>query len=97
MRPAASGSAKTLSVNMLAEMGEAVILFGLEDQGKATVMLSISETLTKSKGWHAGNIIRELAKEINGGGGGQAFFATAGGTDTSGLDKALSKLNDFLK
>ena len=92
-----SKSAKTLSVNMLAEMGEAVILFGLEDQGKATVMLSISETLTKSKGWHAGNIIRELAKEINGGGGGQAFFATAGGTDTSGLDKALSKLNDFLK
>jgi alanyl-tRNA synthetase len=92
-----SKSAKTLAVNMLAEMGEGVILFGLEDQGKATVMLSISETLTKSKGWHAGNIIRELAKEINGGGGGQAFFATAGGTDISGLDKALARLNEFLK
>ena len=86
-----SKSAKTLSVNILAEMGEAAVLFGLEDQGKATVMLSIAEPLTKSKGWHAGNIIRELAKEINGGGGGQAFFATAGGTDVTGLDKALAK------
>jgi len=92
-----SKSAKTLSVNILAEMGEAAVLFGLEDQGKATVMLSIAEPLTKSKGWHAGNIIRELAKEINGGGGGQAFFATAGGTDLTGLDKALAKLNEFLK
>jgi len=92
-----SKSAKTLSVNILAEMGEAAVLFGLEDQGKATVMLSIAEPLTKSKGWHAGNIIRELAKEINGGGGGQAFFATAGGTDVTGLDKALAKLNEFLK
>jgi alanyl-tRNA synthetase len=92
-----SKSAKTLSVNILAEMGEAAVLFGLEDQGKATVMLSIAEPLTKSKGWHAGNIIRELAKEINGGGGGQAFFATAGGTDVHGLDKALAKLNEFLK
>ncbi|MFZ1558676.1 MAG: alanine--tRNA ligase [Saprospiraceae bacterium] len=92
-----SKSAKTLSVNILAEMGEAAVLFGLEDQGKATVMLSIAEPLTKSKGWHAGNIIRELAKEINGGGGGQAFFATAGGTDINGLDKALAKLNEFLK
>ena len=89
-------SAKTLSVNMLHEMGDGIILFGLEEQGKATVMLSIAENLTKSKGWHAGNIIKELAKDINGGGGGQAYFATAGGTDAGGLDKALSRLNEFL-
>ncbi len=89
-------SAKTLSVNMLHEMGDGIILFGLEEQGKATVMLSIAENLTKSKGWHAGNIIKELAKDINGGGGGQAYFATAGGTDAGGLDKALSRLKEFL-
>jgi len=47
--------------------------------------------LTKEKELHAGNIIRELAKEINGGGGGQAFFATAGGSDLSGLDRAISQ------
>jgi alanyl-tRNA synthetase len=91
-----SKSAKTLSVNMLAEMGDAVILFGLEDQGKATIMLSISESLTKNKNWHAGNIIRELAKEINGGGGGQAFFATAGGTESNGLQSAMDKLSQYL-
>lgn len=59
-------------------------------------MLTISESLTKSKSWHAGNIVKALAVEINGGGGGQAFFATAGGTDVNGLDKALNRLNEFI-
>jgi len=89
-------SAKTLAVNILQEIGEGVVLFGLEDQGKAQVMLSISEPLTKSKGWHAGNIIKELAKDINGGGGGQAFFATAGGTDIDGIDSALSHFETLI-
>ena len=92
-----SKSAKTLAHNIQAELGESVILFGLEDQGKATIMLTISEALTKSKSWHAGNIVKALATEINGGGGGQAFFATAGGTDVNGLDKALSRLDEYLK
>jgi alanyl-tRNA synthetase len=60
-------------------------------------MLSISEDLAKAKGWHAGNMIRTLATEIKGGGGGQPFFASAGGKDASGLDNALSKLEDMLK
>jgi len=90
-------SAKTLSVNILSEIDNGLVLFGIDDQGKATIMLSIAENLTKSKGWHAGNIIKELSKEINGGGGGQAFFATAGGTDVAGLDKALARLDEFLK
>ncbi|MBP6447253.1 MAG: alanine--tRNA ligase [Saprospiraceae bacterium] len=89
-------SAKTLAHNIQGALGESVILFGLEDQGKATVMLTISESLTKSKSWHAGNIVKALAVEINGGGGGQAFFATAGGTDVNGLDKALNRLNEFI-
>ncbi|MBC7885245.1 MAG: alanine--tRNA ligase [Saprospiraceae bacterium] len=91
-----SKSAKTLAHNIQTTLGDSVILFGMEDQGKANIMLCISETLTKSKGWHAGNIVKELAKEINGGGGGQPFFATAGGTDPGGLGNALSKLEEFL-
>jgi len=92
-----SKSAKTLAYNIQAELGDSVILFGLEDQGKATIMLTISEALTKSKSWHAGNIVKALAADINGGGGGQAFFATAGGTEVGGLDKALSRLDEYLK
>lgn len=90
-------SAKTLAANIQAELGDSIVLFGLEEKDKATLMLSISEAITKNKGWHAGNIVKELAKEINGGGGGQAFFATAGGTEISGLEKALSQLEVYLK
>lgn len=89
-------SAKTLATNIQAELGNSVVLFGLEDNGKATIMLSITDALSKSKNWHAGNIVKELALEINGGGGGQAFFATAGGTEVKGLDKALAQLDQYL-
>ena len=51
----------------------------------------ISDDLVKNRNWNAGQIIRELAKEIKGGGGGQAFFATAGGSDMDGLENLKIK------
>jgi len=49
----------------------------------------------KEKNLHAGNIVKELAKEMNGGGGGQPYFATAGGSDASGLERAIEKGKRF--
>ena len=60
-------------------------------------MLYITEGLIKEKGLHAGNMIRELAKEVSGGGGGQPFFATAGGKNPGGLDNAFAKIEGMLQ
>lgn len=51
----------------------------------------IADNLVKEKGLDASKIVRELAKEIQGGGGGQPFFATAGGKDVSGLKRVVEK------
>ena len=64
--------------------------------GKPSLTVMIAENLVKEKSLNAGTIIRELAKEIKGGGGGQPFFATAGGSDVSGLGKALEKAKMFI-
>jgi len=87
---------KTLAFQLKDELTNAVIIFGAEVNEKPQLTVAISENLTKEKDLHAGNIIRELAKEIQGGGGGQPFFATAGGKDLSGLDKAMEKAQEVL-
>ena len=89
-------TAKTLAHNIANDLGEAVVLFGLVDGDKVQLMLLISESLTKTNKLHAGNIIRELAKEVGGGGGGQPFFATAGGKNPGGLDNAFNKMKELL-
>ncbi|HEY0898951.1 MAG TPA: DHHA1 domain-containing protein, partial [Sphingobacteriaceae bacterium] len=65
-------------------------------QGKPNITVMVSENLVKEKGLHAGNIVKELAREIQGGGGGQPFFATAGGKDLAGLDRVLQKAETYL-
>ena len=56
----------------------------------------ISEELVAEKSLNASNIIRELGKEIQGGGGGQAFFATAGGKNVAGISAAIEKAKQYL-
>ena len=83
---------KSLIYQLGQELGEqSFLLLGAKDEGKAQLMLFISEDLVKNRKMHAGNIIKELAKSINGGGGGQPFFASAGGTSPEGLQDALKK------
>lgn len=88
---------KNLAYQLEKELAPAVIVFGAEVNGKPQLMVVISKELTESSGLHAGNMIRELAKEIKGGGGGQPFFATAGGKDVSGLDAALDRAKGMVE
>ena len=67
-----------------------------EYQGKTTITLALSNNLVADKDLHAGNIIRVLSKEINGGGGGQAKYATAGGNNPEGIVIAIEKAKEYL-
>jgi alanyl-tRNA synthetase len=68
-----------------------VCVLAAEVNGKPSLSVIIDDELVKSKNLNAGNIIKDLAKEINGGGGGQPFYAQAGGTKLEGLDAAILK------
>ena len=81
---------KNLAYQLEAETGNALIVFGAEIGGKPQLMVIASKNVVEEKGVHAGNLVRELAKAIEGGGGGQPFFATAGGKRMEGLDAAIA-------
>ena len=84
-----AGSVKDM-VFKLKGQGNTLVIFANAWEGKATVSIGISDEVVADKGWHAGNAIRALAQHIQGGGGGQPAFATAGGKNPEGLDKVLS-------
>ena len=88
---------KDLAFNLKNEIESLFLVIGTEIDGKASLSILISDNLIKEKGLHAGNIIKVLSKEINGGGGGQAHFATAGGNKPQGIEKALTKVKDFIQ
>ncbi len=71
------------------------VLVAITDE-KPHIAVMISENLVKEKALNASNIVRDLAKEIQGGGGGQPFFATAGGKDVSGLERVLEKAKEIV-
>ena len=88
---------KQIIFEIKAEMKNLVVLLLSNQNNKPFISLMISEDLVKSKNWNAGLIIRELAKEIKGGGGGQPFFATAGGSDVNGLKSVTLKAREIFK
>jgi alanyl-tRNA synthetase len=87
---------KDISFELGGEFDNLFLLLGTNQNGKALLSCYISKDLVASKNLDAGKIIRELGKYIQGGGGGQPFFATAGGKNPDGLSEALSKGKDYI-
>jgi alanyl-tRNA synthetase len=82
---------KNLSFQLRNEIANLYCVLGTNLNGKPMLSVIIADDLVKEKNLHAGKIIKELAKEILGGGGGQPFYATAGGNKQDGLDAALAR------
>ncbi|MBX7224445.1 MAG: alanine--tRNA ligase [Chitinophagales bacterium] len=87
---------KKICFDLKQEFANAFIVIGAEIQGKPQISVIISDELVKSKGFHAGNIVKELAKLVKGGGGGQPFYATAGGNDVNGLKNIIEAAKSYL-
>jgi alanyl-tRNA synthetase len=73
------------------------LVLATADENKPMLTCYISKELVASKNLNAGQVVRELGKYIQGGGGGQPFFATAGGKHVEGIKEALEKAVDFVK
>ncbi len=91
-----AGGIKDLCFEMGGQHHNLFLVFGSEQNGKAILSCYISKEIVASKDLNAGTIVRELGKYIQGGGGGQPFFATAGGKNPDGIDEALEKAADYL-
>ncbi len=87
---------KDLSFELGQNKDNLFLLFGTEQNGKALLSCYISKELAAAKSLNAGTIVRELGKYIQGGGGGQPFFATAGGKNPDGIKEALEKVKDYI-
>jgi alanyl-tRNA synthetase len=84
-----AGSIKDILFQLKAEMKNFVGIIGGKNAGKCSLSIIASEELVKEKGLNASKIIREVSSHIEGGGGGQDFFATAGGKNPDGLQLAI--------
>ncbi|WP_299096258.1 alanine--tRNA ligase [uncultured Winogradskyella sp.] len=87
---------KDLCFELGGEVDNLFALFGADNNGKALLSCYISKNLVAEKDLNAGQIVRELGKHIQGGGGGQPFFATAGGKNPAGIEEALEAAKNYL-
>ena len=88
---------KDLAFQLKGEVENLYLVLGAENHGKPNLTIMISENLVAEKGLDAGKIVREAGREIQGGGGGQPFYATAGGKNAAGLQAAIDKALAFLQ
>jgi alanyl-tRNA synthetase len=87
---------KDIAFQLKGEIDNLAFIAGVTDSGKANLSIMLSDNLVNINKLNAGNIVREAAKEIDGSGGGQAFFATAGGKNPNGVQKAIEKAKNII-
>lgn len=92
-----ANSIKDLLYEIGADAENFFMVLGTVQDGKPMLSCYVSKELSESRGYNAGQVVRELGKYIQGGGGGQAFFATAGGKNPEGMQEAIDNALSFIK
>jgi alanyl-tRNA synthetase len=87
---------KDVAFQLGGEIENLFLLLASDQGGKAILSCYISKDLVAEKDYNAGKIVRELGRFIQGGGGGQAFFATAGGKNPQGIQEALDHVKSYI-
>lgn len=87
---------KDVSFEMGQNRKDLFLLFASENEGKAYLSCYISKEVVEERKLNAGTIVRELGKYIQGGGGGQPFFATAGGKNPAGIGQVIEKAKAYI-
>lgn len=87
---------KSLIYQLGKELSPAILFFGFIENDKAQLMCYVSEELVKANQYNASNWLKQVSKHIEGGGGGQAFFATAGGKNVAGIQTAIEAVKDIV-
>lgn len=87
---------KDVAFQLGGEVENLFLVLASDQKGKALMSCYISKDLVKEKDLNAGQIIRELGKHIQGGGGGQPFFATTGGKNPEGIAQALAEAEKYM-
>lgn len=87
---------KSIAYALRNQFDDLLLVLAADVGSKPQVMVMLGERLAASNKFHAGNMVKELAREIDGGGGGQPFFATAGGKNLGGLDAVIEKAKQLI-